>query len=184
MLRMSIVVAVAVAGMAQAQQPVPPRPAGGDCPVIVVDGQRITTAGSDCVVRPNARPDWTTPPPAADPLARFLYPPELVMAHQEAIGLTDKQRAAIQDAVKDAQSKVVDLQFRMSAEVEKLQRLIQSSSPDEPKVLDEVTRVLTLERDMKVTQMTLMIRIKSQLTERQQGMLDQLRSGTPKPIRD
>ena len=124
-----------------------------------------------------------TPPPAEDPLARFLYPPELIMAHQEAIGLTDKQRTAIQDAVKDAQSKVVDMQFQMSAEVEKLQRLIQAASPDEPKVLDEVNRVLTLERDMKVAQMTLMVRIKSQLTERQQGLLDQMRGGFIDPLK-
>ncbi len=91
------------------------------------------------------------------------------MAHQEAIGLTDKQRSTIQDAVKDAQGRVVDIQFKMSAEMEKLQHLLQIFTPDEPKVLDEVNRVLTLERDMKLVQMTLMVRIKSQLTERQQG---------------
>ncbi len=74
------------------------------------------------------------PAASADPLARFVYPPELVMAHQEAIGLTDKQRSAIQDAVKEAQGKVVDLQFKLSAEVEKLQRLLQSPSPAWPAV--------------------------------------------------
>jgi hypothetical protein len=131
-------------------------------------------------------PDWTVPPPpAADPLARFLYPPELVMGHQEAIALTDKQRSAIQAAVKEAQAKVVDVQFKMSAEVEKLQHLLQIFTPDEPSVLEEVGRVLTLERDMKLAQMTLMIRIKSQLTERQQGLLDQMRGGLPpKPAKE
>jgi hypothetical protein len=45
--------------------------------------------------------------------------------------------------------------------------------------------VLTLERDMKLAQMTLMIRIKSQLTERQQGLLDQMRGGrTPRPAKE
>lgn len=186
---------VLVSSAVLAQQPVPGRPVTGQpsvaiCPVYVVDGKPVTPSPSDCVPvpPPGARgaPDWTAPPPpAADPLARFLFPPELVMGHQEAIGLTDKQRSAIQDAVKDAQSKVVDLQFRMSAEVEKLQRLIQAASPDEPKVLDEVNRVLTLERDMKVAQMTLMVRIKSQLTERQQGLLDQMRGGqTPRPAKE
>lgn len=161
------------------QQPTP-RPAG-DCPLYIVDGQPIGPAGDCGAARPAPRPDGVTPPPAEDPLARFLYPPELIMAHQEAIGLTDKQRTAIQEAVKDAQSKLLDMQFRMSAEVEKLQRLIQATTPDEPKVLDEVNRVLTLERDVKVTQMTLMVRIKSQLTERQQSQLNQMRGGTPRP---
>jgi len=189
---------VVVSTAASAQQPAPARPATpqptvGVCPIYVVDGVIVSPSPSDCVPVPTpasrgAPPNWTvpvTPPPAADPLARFLYPPELVMGHQEAIALTDKQRSAIQDAVKDAQSKVVDLQFKMSAEVEKLQRLIQAASPDEPKVLDEVNRVLTLERDMKVAQMTLMVRIKSQLTERQQGLLDQMRGGPfPKPAKE
>ncbi len=188
---------VLVSSTTLAQQPAPTRPSPGQasvavCPIYVVDGKTIAPAAADCVPvpAPAARgvpPDWTTPvpPPAADPLGRFLFPPELVMGHQEAIGLTDKQRSAIQDAVKDAQSKVVDLQFKMSAEVEKLQRLIQAASPDEPKVLDEVNRVLTLERDMKVAQMTLMVRIKSQLTERQQGLLDQMRGGQPpKPAKE
>lgn len=170
LLFVSLVVATRVA----AQQPAP-RPAG-DCPVYIVDGQRIGPSGDCGAARPTQRPDWTTPRPAEDPLARFLYPPELIMAHQEAIGLSDRQRAAIQEAVKDAQSKLLDMQFRMSAEVEKLQRLIQAATPDEPKVLDEVNRVLTLERDVKVTQMTLMVRIKSQLTERQQAQLDQMRA--------
>jgi Spy/CpxP family protein refolding chaperone len=189
------VVAV-VSAVASAQQPTPARPPQSGvavCPIYVVDGKPVGPAASDCVPVPAAGArgaplDWTAPPvppPAADPLARFLYPPELVMGHQEALGLTDKQRSAIQEAVKDAQSKVVDLQFKMSAEVEKLQRLIQAASPDEPKVLDEVNRVLTLERDIKLAQMTLMIRIKSQLTERQQGMLDQMRGGQPlKPAKD
>jgi hypothetical protein len=186
---------ILVSSTALAQQPAPGRPATGQpsvavCPIIVVDGKTIAPSPSDCVPvpPPGARgaPDWTAPPPpAADPLARFLYPPELVMGHQEAIGLTDKQRSAIQAAVKDAQGKVVDVQFKMSAEVEKLQHLLQIFTPDEPTVLDEVGRVLTLERDMKLAQMTLMIRIKSQLTERQQGLLDQMRGGqTPRPAKE
>jgi len=181
---------------AAAQQPAPARPPQTGvavCPIYVVDGRPIAPAASDCVPVPapaarnvpgNLSPT-VAPPPAADPLARFLYPPELVMGNQEALGLTDKQRSAIQDAVKEAQAKVVDVQFKMSAEVEKLQRLLQVFTPDEPSVLDEVGRVLTLERDMKLTQMTLMVRIKSQLTERQQGLLDQMRaSWIPRPAKE
>jgi Spy/CpxP family protein refolding chaperone len=189
---------VLVSSAVLAQQPVPGRPITGQttvaiCPIIVVDGKTITPSPNDCVPvpPPGSRvtpPDWSVsapPPPAADPLARFLFPPELVMGHQEAIGLTDKQRSAIQAAVKEAQAKVVDVQFKMSAEVEKLQHLLQVFTPDEPSVLDEVGRVLTLERDMKLAQMTLMIRIKSELTERQQALLDQMRGGqTPRPAKE
>ena len=113
---------------------------------------------------------------ADDPLARYLFPVELVMAHQQAIGLTERQRMAIQQAVKDAQGKFVDVQFAMSGEVEKLPRLLSASSPDESDVLDEVDRVLGLEREIKRAQLTLMVRIKNQLTDQQQAALQRLRS--------
>jgi hypothetical protein len=117
--------------------------------------------------------------PEGDPLARYLFPPELVMAHQQAINLTDRQRSAIQDAIKEAQGKFLDVQFKMSAEAEKLQRLIQGTAVDEAKVLEQIDRVLTLERDVKRAQLTVMIRIKNQLTEQQQAMLGQLRKQNP-----
>jgi TonB-dependent SusC/RagA subfamily outer membrane receptor len=113
--------------------------------------------------------------PTDDPLAGFLYPPELVMAHQQEIGLTDRQRSAIQAAMKEAQGKFVDLQFQMSGELEKLQRIVQPSTVDEAKMLDELDRVLAMEKEIKHAQVTLMIRIKNQLTEQQQAALGKLR---------
>ena len=115
------------------------------------------------------------PSPFDDPLARHLFPPELVMAHQQAIGLTDRQRAAIQLAIRDAQAKFVDLQFTMSAEVETLQRLLESGSVDEAKVLEQVDRVLAVERQVKHAQLALMVRIKNQLTPQQQAELGRRR---------
>lgn len=136
-------------------------------PVCVVDGLAQPPGACGMQTRPK--------PPSDDPLAQFLFPPELIIANQEAIGLTDKQRSAIQDAMKDAQSRLIDVQFKMSGEVAKLQKLLQAPAPDEAKTLDQVDRVLSLERDMKRAQMGLMVRIKSQLTEKQQAMLNQLR---------
>jgi TonB-dependent SusC/RagA subfamily outer membrane receptor len=106
--------------------------------------------------------------PGDDPFARYLFPPELVMSNQQTINLTDRQRTAIQDAMKEAQGKFLDLQFKMSGEGEKLQRLLQGSTIDESKLLEQVDRVLTFERDIKHAQLTLMARIKNQLTEQQQ----------------
>jgi hypothetical protein len=115
-----------------------------------------------------------------DPFARYLFPPELVMANQQAINLTDRQRAAIQQAMKDAQGKFIDEQFKMSGEAEKLQHLLQGTSVDEAKVLDQVDRVLTIEREIKHVQLTLMMKIKNQLTAEQQGTLSALRGGQAK----
>jgi Spy/CpxP family protein refolding chaperone len=132
---------------------------------------RAQTQAPTCVVDGVRAPCERPAPPAGDPFARYFFPPELVMSHQQEIGLTDRQRSAIQEAMKDAQGKFIDAQFKMSAEAEKLQRLLQGSSVDEAKVLEQVDRVLTLERDVKHVQVSLMIRIKNQLTAEQQLML-------------
>ena len=110
-----------------------------------------------------------------DPMARYLFPPELVMAHQTAINLTDAQRGAVQKAIKEAQGKFIDVQFAMSAEAEKLQRLLSAPTADEAKVLAQVDQVLTMEREIKKAQITLLVRIKNQLTPDQQEQLSKLR---------
>ena len=147
---------VCVATFASAQQP-------GNAAVCVVNG--VPRPDLECGPRP----------PDGDPLARYLFPPELVMANQQAINLTDRQRSELQQAMKDAQGKFIDLQFRMSGEVESLQRLIQASSVDEAKVLGQVDRVLAVEREVKHVQLSVMIRIKNLLTEQQQARLGALR---------
>jgi Spy/CpxP family protein refolding chaperone len=117
------------------------------------------------------------PPPGQDPFARFLFPPELVMQHQGEINLQDSQRTALQTAIQQAQSKFVDVQWKLSAEGEKLARLLQGATVDEAQVLEQVDRILAFERDVKRTQMGLLIRIKNTLTPAQQAKLMDVRGG-------
>lgn len=110
-----------------------------------------------------------------DPFARFLFPPELVMQHQGAINLQESQRAALQAAIQQAQAKFLDLQWRLTGEGEKLARLLQGATPDEAQVLEQVDRILGFERDLKRTQIGLMVKIKNTLTPVQQAKLAELR---------
>lgn len=136
----------------------------------------LTVATKTRTAVPDCTPSMTLASlPGDDPFSRYFFPPELVMAHQQEIALTDRQRVAIQDSMKEAQSKFVDMQFKMTALVETLQQLLRPAAVDEAKVLDQVDRVLSLERDIKRAQVTLMIRIKNQLTESQQATLTKLR---------
>jgi Spy/CpxP family protein refolding chaperone len=144
-------------------------------PVCVIDGARRTM--SECGF---GRPQQQQPP-EADPLARFFFPPELVMAHQQEINLTDAQRTAMQKAMKEAQGKFIDTQFSMSSEMSKLQGLLQSKTVDETRVLEQIDRVLGLEREVKHAQLTLMIRVKNLLTEEQQMILNRFRPQGPPP---
>lgn len=114
-------------------------------------------------------------PGAGDPLMRFLYPPELIMQHQAEIGLTDAQRTTITTAMQQAQGKFVDMQFKLNGEGEKIARLLQGSSVDESQVLEQVDRILALERELKRAQIGLLVRLKNALTAQQQTKLGQLR---------
>jgi Spy/CpxP family protein refolding chaperone len=110
-----------------------------------------------------------------DPLGMAFFPPDLIMSHQQAIGLTDAQRNSIRTQMQDAQTIFVPMQFKMAAEVEKLQKLIAASQVDQGAVLEEVDRVLAIEREVKRGQLGLMVKLKNLLTSQQQDALARLR---------
>ena len=115
------------------------------------------------------------PQPGNDPLARHLFPPELVMKHGEAIGLEPDQREAIKAAIQEAQASFIDLQWDMQSAAGKIEQLLQSQLVDEAAVLAQLDHVLDLERRIKRTQFSLLIRIKNTLDPAQQKQLDALR---------
>lgn len=117
------------------------------------------------------------PEPPDDPLARLLFPPELVMQQQRAIGLKPEQRSAITRAIGEAQGKVLDLQWQLQDEVQRLAELLSKPTVDQAAALAQVDKVLAVEREVKRTQLGLMIQIKNTLTPEQQAKLAQARAG-------
>jgi TonB-dependent SusC/RagA subfamily outer membrane receptor len=115
------------------------------------------------------------PRPAEDPFARYLYPPELVLDHQRAIGLSDQARLSIQQAMLDAQKKFLGLQMMMGRETENLRNLLSVERIDESAVLKQIDAMLGVEREIKRSQLSLMIQIKNTLTPEQQATLDRVR---------
>ena len=109
-------------------------------------------------------------------MAKYFFSPDLIMSHQPAINLTETQRTSLSALTVDAQKSFVPAQFKIAAEMDRLQSLIGASPVDEGKVLDEVDRVLALEREIKRAQLTLMVRAKNLLTQQQQDALAKLRS--------
>jgi len=117
-----------------------------------------------------------TPPPGDDPIARHLVPPELVMRHSQAIGLTPEQRDAIKAAVQEAQSGFIDPQWQMQTEAGRMAELLQQRPLDEAAVLSQLDRILDLERRIKKLQFSLLVRIKKTLSVSQLEKLDRLRT--------
>jgi len=120
-----------------------------------------------------------SPPHPDDPLSRFLFPPELVMQQQQAIGLKPEQRTAITRAIKEFQGKVLDLQWQMQEETGRFGELLDKPLVDQAAALAQLDKVLAVEREVKRTHISLLIQIKNQLTAEQQARLTQLRAGGP-----
>jgi len=107
-------------------------------------------------------PLFAQPNPAQspDPIGQNFFPPDLVFSQADAIGLTDAQKTSIQPLMQNAQSRFLELQPRLQRAMQTMVRLIGQS----------------VEREIKRTQIGLMIRIKNVLTVEQQTRLRQLRT--------
>ena len=125
-------------------------------------------------------PSWTQPP-GEDPIAKNVFPPELVMQYGQEIGLDDRQRTTIRDNVQKVQAKFLDLQWDLQEQSQKLVRLLQAKPVDETAVLAEADKVLALEREIKRAQISLLVKIKNLLTEPQQAKLLELRKRRSDP---
>ena len=105
-----------------------------------------------------------------------LFPPELVMEHQNELGLGESERQTLRQAVQQAQVRFTDLQWRLSAETERLDTMLRGTVVGEREVLEQVDRVLTLERELKRVKIALLVRIKNTLTAEQQAKLATMRT--------
>lgn len=106
-----------------------------------------------------------------DPLGDALFPPELVMQHQQAIGLRDDQKKLIIAEIKKAQSRFPELEWQLHSEMQTLAALVKPSRADEQRVLAQLDKVLNLEREIKRIHLTLTLRIKNILSPEQQAKL-------------
>jgi len=118
------------------------------------------------------------PPPNDDPIGRQLFPPEMVMGHQEELGLQEKQRAAIRSEVHKVQSRFVDLQWQLSEDTEKMASLLRSTPIDEARVLEQADKVMAQEREVKKMQLSMLVRIRNLLTPEQIAKLQEIRRRT------
>jgi Spy/CpxP family protein refolding chaperone len=113
--------------------------------------------------------------PDQDPIGQSFFAPELVIQHQEAIGLSAEQKDSFKAEIRQAQLKFTELQWKLQDEMEKLIALVKQPRVDEQQALAQLDKVLAAEREVKKEQVTLLVRIKNKLTPEQQGKLSELR---------
>jgi len=114
--------------------------------------------------------------PDQDPIGQSFFAPELVIQHQEAIGLSPEQKDYFKTEIRAAQLKFTELQWKLQDEMEKLVTLARQPRVDEQQVLAQLEKVLAAEREIKRQQVTLLVRIKNKLTPDQQAKLSDLRT--------
>lgn len=113
--------------------------------------------------------------PDDDPLAKLLFDPQLVLRFASELSLQAAQRTTIINAIKAAQGDILDRQLEMAERHQELVRSIEAMRVDEAAALAQADRVMAVEREMKRSQLQLLIRIKNALTQQQQDRLRELR---------
>ena len=110
-----------------------------------------------------------------DPLMENFFPPELLMQHQQAIGLSDQQKSAIKAEMLKSQTKFTDLQWDMQANQEQLTQLAKQDHVDETALLAALDKLLATETRIKKEHLALLARVKNILTADQQSKLREMR---------
>jgi len=113
--------------------------------------------------------------PPNDPLAEYLFPPEMLMQHQQAIGLSDEQKNVIKTELRKVQIQFTELQFQLQDEMEAMTALVKQDRIDEQQVMVQLDKILNHEREIKRLQLGLVVRLKNLLTLEQQARLRELR---------
>ncbi len=114
--------------------------------------------------------------PASDPLGENLFPPELVMQHQQALGLSEEQKTFFKKKLTEAQERFTELQWRLQDEMEKMVTLVKQDRVDESQTLAQLDKILNIEGDIKRIHITLLTKIKNGLTLEQQTKLREIQS--------
>ena len=118
----------------------------------------------------------------ADPVGSKLFPPDLIMNHQQELGIDQQQRDAIAKEVEQAHSQIFPMQWKMSAAAEALAKELDAPKIDESKALGLANKVMSIEQEVKRMHLSLLIRIRNLLTDGQRAKLAEMRAkSSPTP---
>jgi Spy/CpxP family protein refolding chaperone len=116
-------------------------------------------------------PQPGAPHPPDDPMRELLFLPELIMENQQAIGLTDEQRDALRNEIRQASRQFTDMQWALQDEMERLLTLLKQPKVDEKLAAAQLDKVLSAEREIKRAQFMLLVRMRNKLNPEQQAKL-------------
>jgi Spy/CpxP family protein refolding chaperone len=114
---------------------------------------------------------------------RSLFPPDLILSNQIALGLTDEQTATIKKGINETHQKVLDVQTSLQRVSEQLHEELQAPKVNEAAALSLASQAMDFEKQIKTAHMTLLIRIKNLLTPEQLDKAGALRPADDRPMK-
>ncbi|MBI2841099.1 MAG: hypothetical protein HYX75_22495 [Acidobacteria bacterium] len=117
------------------------------------------------------------------PVEKYLFSPDMIMVHQGEIGISDEQREEIIAGVQEAQTTIMRLQWEMHGAMGQLEQDLKNTHVDEAKIRSTSEKITKIEGEIKLTHLTMLIRIKNRLSEQQQRQLSDLRLALLPPPR-
>ncbi len=104
-----------------------------------------------------------------------LFPPNIILEHQDDLDLSKEQYTAIKAAVVEVQASVAEHEWDMREAYQQALLQLDESPVVEEQVLASVAIVLQAENKVKQLQMTMLIRLRNLLTDEQMEYLQSVR---------
>ena len=96
-----------------------------------------------------------------------LFPPNIILEHQDELGLSKEQFTAIRAAVVEVQSNVAGHEWDLREAYQRVLSELDDSPIDEDKVLENVDAALRAENQVKKLQVAMLIKLRNLLTDEQ-----------------
>jgi hypothetical protein len=104
-----------------------------------------------------------------------LFAPNIILEHQDELGLSKEQYTAIKAAVVEVQGNVAEHEWDLRQAYQKVLADLDESPIDAEKVLKNVEVALLAENKVKQMQVAMLIKLRNLLTDEQMAYLQSLR---------
>lgn len=111
-----------------------------------------------------------------DPVAENLFSPELLLHHRDTLALTDEQVSFVRTQTEKIQARFEELQPQLQKQLDLLGGLLKQDRVEDEKALDQLDKILRLEREIKRAQFGLAVAIKNKLTPEQHAKVRNLKA--------
>ncbi len=96
-----------------------------------------------------------------------LFPPNIILEHQDELGLSKEQFTAIRAAVVEVQSNVAGHEWDLREAYQRVLSDLDDSPIDENRVLENVDAAFRAENQVKKLQVAMLIKLRNLLTDEQ-----------------